>query len=329
MWQTQKIEIATKSALNTERGDAQGEEKFAFYLNARKLLLEEVIEEIKSVEPSLTDHGPRHIANVLENIERVLGDDIAKLSGTELYCLILAALFHDAGNIKGRDDHQNKISKIYDFIRKDGERFKQEKLILLQVVGAHSGKAADRTKDTLKFLETAHLDARPVNLRHIAAILRFADELAEGPQRTSRFMQEGGYDKASEIYHEYANITEVCIDRGSKRIALTYNINVNTKEDGSIADEHKFKELVEFVYKRILKLDQERKYAKHYCSLLESFKKVSVVINFWAKNEIIYLGLEPLVLTDLVVPGDACKNLPEYDQSYAVENLIANWRAKK
>jgi hypothetical protein len=329
VWRTLKIENATKSALIAERGDSQGEEKFALYLQARHLLLEEVFEEIKTVEPSLTDHGPRHIANVLENIERILGEDISRLTATELYCLTLATLFHDAGNIKGRDDHQHKISKIYDFIRKDVERFKQEKIIIQQIVAAHSGEAADKSQDPLKFLEPTHLDARPVNLRHIAAILRFADELAEGPQRTSRFMQEDGYEEESRIYHEYANSTEVCIDRGSKRIALTYNVSVTTNADGSIADMKQFTRMVEFVYKRILKLDQERKYAKHYCLLLESFKEVSIVVNFWVKNEIRNLGLKPLVLTDLVVPGDARKQVPEYDSAYSVDNLIAHWETKK
>ena len=47
--------------------------------------------------------------------------------------------------------------------------------------------------------ETEQLEGRPVRLRELAAVLRFADELAEGPQRTSEFMQaEGLYESEAQ-----------------------------------------------------------------------------------------------------------------------------------
>jgi hypothetical protein len=326
MWETLKIEEATKHSLIQERGQAEGEEKYALYLAARKSLVEEILEEIKAVEPTLTDHGPKHVANVLKNINLIIGNDISKLSGTELYCLTLATLFHDTGNLGGRHDHQHKISSIYDFVRKDGERFKQEKMIVLQVVAAHCGTAPDNSKDTLRFVDSTQLDGKPVNLRYIAAILRLADELAEGPQRTSLFMQQFGYPADSRIYHDYANMTDVCVDAGNNRIALTYNVEVRIKEGELLPDEDHLKQTIDFIYRRILKLDQERKYAKHYCALLNSLKEVSVFLCFWHLGEPIDLGLRPLILTDLTVPGDAHKQIQEYDKSYSIENLIVTIR---
>jgi hypothetical protein len=326
MWQTQKIETVLQSRLIQERGEAEGQEKYALYLDARRQLLEQVLEEIRTIEPALTDHGPRHIANVLKNAELLIGDEISKLQATELYCLVLSILFHDVGNIAGREDHQHKIGAIYDFIRPRVESHRPEKLIVLQVVRAHCGKAGDDSRDTLKFLEPTHLDGRPVNLRPIAAILRFADELAEGPQRTSLFMQSVGYPAESQIYHEYAKVTEVCINRIGQRIALTYSLTATLKDDGSLANESELKTLLEYIYKRILKLDQERKYARHYCPLLDAFKEVSVVLTLWVNSEPINLGLKPLILTDLVVPGDTHKNISEYDKAYSVNNLLETVR---
>jgi diphthamide synthase subunit DPH2 len=97
MWQTQDLETITKERLVKERGQSEGEEKYALYLAARKKLLEDVLEEIKATQPGLTDHGPRHVANVLQNAHQLLGDKVEALSATELYCLILSILFHDVG----------------------------------------------------------------------------------------------------------------------------------------------------------------------------------------------------------------------------------------
>lgn len=266
MWQTQELETITQKRLIEERGQAEGEEKFALYLTARKKLLEDVLEEIKIAEPKLTDHGPKHIANVLQNAQRLLGDDVKLLSGTELYCLILSILFHDVGNVLGRDGHQLNIGKVYDHVRQPDASHRQEQLILLQIVAAHCGEGADKTNDTLKFLEPSHLDGRSVNLRQIAAILRFADELAEGPQRTSLFLAKmHGYSTDSQTYHRYAAITQIHIDKGAGRIALTYHPPVTTSQNGFLENEADLRELLQFTYKRIQKLDQERKYTTPPC----------------------------------------------------------------
>jgi hypothetical protein len=327
MWKHLKVEDATKSRLQAERGEHEGEEKYADYLHARKCLVENILEEIKAIEPSFTDHGPRHVINVLENIERLLGDKVSAISGTELYCLILATLFHDAGNVLGRENHQRNISKIYDFVRKDARRYQREKIVILQIVAAHCGLAADGSSDTLKSLGTTQLDGKPVNSRHIAAVLRFADELAEGPQRTSGFRQQEGYSIDSRIYHDYASMVEVCIDLAGGRIALDYNLNVSL-QDGELAEVETLKQMIQYIFKRILKLDQERKYTKHYCPFLAPFQEVSAVLNFWLNGTLLDIGLKPLNLSDLVVPGDAQKQINDYDQSYVVDSLIAKLRSE-
>ncbi len=330
MWELRKIEEITKKALVEERGVVQGEEKFAAYTMARKNLVEQVLPEIKAVQPQLTDHGPDHVANVLDNAEGLLGEDIHKFRGIELYCLILSILFHDAGNVFDRKEHQLNIAKIYDYIRPGPEPNKQEKYIVLKATEAHCCEAGDGSKDALRDLDdTTQLDRKPVSLRQIAAILRFADELAEGPQRTSIFMQrQHKYSSDSQIFHKYAKITNVSIDRGNERIALTYNIDVDIDEHSSLSNEkeEELRELLDFTYKRIIKLNQERQYTKHYCDFLSPFKKTTVAFNFWIDGQHNDLGLVQVSLTDLVVPGDTHKGFYEYDRSYELKNIVEKIR---
>lgn len=327
------IEKIAEEALTSERGETEGKAKFAAYISAREILVREVLPEIKGVQPLLTDHGPIHIADVLKRTEWLLGkkEEILKsFTGTELYCLLLCILFHDVGNIFDRRDHQRRITTVYDYVRPEEQRKKDEKTIVLTAVGAHCGEAADGSMDTLKDVaESSHLDGRPVKLRKIAAVLRFADELAEGPQRTSGFMQwQRNNSDERGIYHEYASITDVFIDRGNERIALTYHIRINTEKEGPFDSdkERKLGALLEFAYKRVIKLNQERQYSRYYCELIAPFKMTTVVFNFWINGITADMGIPEAKLTDIVVPGDSHKRLQEYDPSYEVGTIMAKLR---
>lgn len=326
MWKPTKLEEIAQKKLIKDYGQVKGEELFAAYILVRKGLVEEILPDIKAVLPELTDHGPEHVANVLDNAHSLLEKTVSKFSGTDLYCLLLSIAFHDSGNIFDREDHQRKISQIYDYVRHHPEANRQEKHIVLKAVEAHCGEASDGSKDTLKDLdEISHLDGKRVNLRRLAAVLRFADELSEGPQRTSRFMQKlYGYPADSEIHHKYASITELCIDRGNERIALTYNVSVETDAACSLdtEKENNLRELLGYIFKRVTKLNQERQYAKHYCDFLSPFKKTTMALRFWIDSQPLDLELVKLTLTDLVVPGDIHKDLHEYDDSYAPDEII-------
>jgi len=329
MWETRNIEKMVQRALIRERGKIEGNQKFSQYLHARDHL-EEILDQIRATQPTLTDHSLRHVMEVLDNAESLLGTESElkkSFSGTDLYCLALSILFHDVGNVFNREEHQHKVAEVYDYIRPDQERYRQEKWIILKAVEAHCGEAMDGSKDTLKLLhDQTALERKPVKLRQIAAILRLADELAEGPQRTSLFMQQQHFYPAdSQIFHQYSNITSIHIDRRNERIALTYNIKIDTEDQITLSTEkeQELLELLRFTYDRIFKLDQERQYAKHYCQILSPFKATTVSINFWIDKRPYELGLLTLVLNDLVVPGDSHRELHEINTAYRRENIIS------
>jgi hypothetical protein len=279
------IEKHLEKILKKKLGKDKGMNYYSDYQSARKTLIQDVLPNIKAKEPNLTDHGEKHIENVLNNAWRLLTydeeikkyDDINELTCHDLYILCLSILFHDAGNINGRTDHNKKLLDIYDEVRKKDSKFNSEKRLILKATKAHCGKTDLGSFDTLNVIEEKDsLAGNPIKLREIASILRFADELAEGPQRTSDYLlNTDKIPEESKKHHKYAQVTEVFIDRGNGRIALKYHINIS-EETTKIS----LKELLTFAYERILKLDEERKYTKFYSNLLIPFKKTEFTFNF-------------------------------------------------
>lgn len=238
MWELRRIERRLKEALREQFGETRGESLYALYVSARDKVTTEILPNVPAAEPSLTDHTPRHVADVLDRVEKLLGDDAIGLTGklltpAELYVLCLSIMFHDVGNAISREGHERRIAKIYGWVR-EGEQMQtpaQERHMVLKVAGAHAGKTNAGDRDTIRDVPpTSDLDGEPVRLPELAAILRLADECAEGQHRTSEFMRAFGlYDDASRIYHAYARAASVHIDRGGRRIALTISINLRRK----------------------------------------------------------------------------------------------------
>jgi len=331
-WNECDIERITYGELVKQLGQDPAKERFALYLAARKAVVEDILPEIRAILPEHTDHGVAHAVQVLDKAATLLGLDAGPsvLSGMDLYALVLAILFHDVGNIFGRAEHQRKVSEAYQHACAKGNADKNERYIVVKAAEAHCGQSLDGCPDTLKDLgERVQLAGRPVRLRDIAAILRLADELAEGPERTSRFMQEyHTYPAESDLFHRYAEAADVFIERGTERIALTYNIDIKITPDApqQLGEEQEkdLRTLLSFIYKRIIKLDQERQYTRHYCNLLTPFRKTTVTFNFWIAGP--PCSVELPALTDLVVPGGGTRDLQDYHAEYRLDGLIEKIR---
>ena len=297
------------------------------YLNSN------VYEEIRAAEPNLTDHGPRHVANVQSNVVALLSDDgetMPDISAVELYCLAMATLFHDVGNVQQRKNHHRNIGGIFDLARGTSDHaIRREKSLVLKACAAHTGEAADGTRDTLKDVpEIEQFDSRQVRLRQLAAILRFADELAEGPHRTSGYrLDKHDYPSESRVYQEYASITHVLIDRGNRRILLSYEIPIDADEDKTEERQASLAELLSHVLHRIVKLDQERRYAVHYAPMLSPFIATEASFTFHCGDDLLdYHDLPPIRLDDLTIPGASAQpiedRLPQYSPTALAKTLV-------
>jgi len=291
------------------------------YFSAKGYLKRNIYGDIKGVEKDLTDHSERHIINVQNNAANLIGEEgLNRYNSVELYFLALSILFHDVGNINGRENHNKKVTDIYNKIRNNESYFNQERRLILKAVGAHCGKSSKGDRDTLNELEEkSDLHEQSLRLRELASVLRFADELAEGPQRTSDYMLEKGkIEEHSRIYHEYAQITRPFIDRGGSRISVSYDIDRKRCND--------LGKLLAFTYKRILKLDLERRYCKYYAPILEAFKRTDVTYNFNSDGNPLELDLDLITLEDKYTYTDVNEN--EIDQfqkrfpKYTIDSLL-------
>lgn len=299
-----------------------------YYFSAKESLKRIIYEEIKAVEKDLTRHSIGHIVNVQEKAAMLIGNDgKSRYNGVELYFLALSILFHDVGNIHGRTDHNKKVTDIYNMVRNKNSHFNQERRLVLQAVGAHCGKSSNGDKDTLNELaDKSDLFGYPLRLRELASVLRFADELEEGPQRTSDYMIENHkIDWNSRIYHEYAQITRPFIDRGGSRIVVTYDIDCNQCDF--------LQDLLMFSYKRVIKLDLERRYCKYYAPILDVFKRTDVSYEFNFNGNPLNLDLDQISLEDKYTYMD--ENDDEIDlflkrfPKYEIENILGQINMNK
>lgn len=311
MWEDTELEKQMKEKLSLEYNTREAEMYYRQYGSARDYLERHIFPNIPAAESQLTDHTEKHIEDVLKKAHKLICDEMDKFNAAELYLLCMCILFHDSGNIHGREGHEKKISDIYDAIVGDDATRTQERRLVLSVVKAHSGTSRKGDKDTLiDVLELTSLYDKEIKLRGIAGILRLADELAEGPQRTSSYILEHNkkiedgeikpiINNTSFIYHKYASVTHIFIDKGNGRIALTYNIEIPVNQVG-------FAELLNCIYKRIVKLDAERRYCKYYAPSLDKLKRTEAKINIYRKGEdiidmpLIELGDKYAVLAESV-----------------------------
>lgn len=338
---------------------------WAKYELAKNRLPTEVLSWIPKKEGNLTEHGILHIDNVVENAARLLNlSHEVKAEGilegkpfcgldikpVEAFVLGMALLFHDSGNIMGRKGHANSARDILNDTLK-GILNIEEIRVITQVMAAHSGLTSDANPDTIQSLDEAprYICKEPVRMRQLAALVRFADELAEGPQRTSNYLRNLGafhiHNQADpksatkaerNIFHDYASITTINIDRGNGRIALQYNVDL----DDSMFDSNKgvgevfLEPLLRLVFYRIKKTDDERRYARFYGGkLLSDFHTTEALVQFYRNGSDIETGLKPLVLNDLVVPPHASGTdkslewIESQDPAYNIQKLLeAAWK---
>lgn len=342
-WSKQKIEtkLYEKLKLEFDESPSDADKYFGYYTSARDILVaENIFNDIKIIQKGLSDHGENHIMEVMSNAYRLLGNRIEDLDAIQIYFICMLVLFHDVGNLTGdRKVHheQDVIREVYDYIRNKKKEFEEERILVPEVASKHSGTASDGSKDTINELTLLppHLFNTEIHSKKCAALLRFADELAEGPHRTSIFMNKYynyPYEQNSVLYHKYAEITKINIDRGNERVCLTYTFVIPAKNAIiSQQDHQEFVQLFGFAIMRMLKLEAERKYCKYYCDWLEPFKKTHVTFNFLVENEVdgrtkpirIDPGISQLFLDDLTLPvGEQINQFYKSNSTYDPESVF-------
>jgi hypothetical protein len=134
-------------------------------------------------------------------------------------------------------------------------------------------------------------------------------------------LNTGGFKADSQIFHRYAEVAAYAID--TNRITLTFTINLKCAVFGlSVGKDIPLSDFLTFCYQRITKVDDERRYCKHYCQLLDPLKETGAWFEFWHEGQRLEPGVEPICLSDLSVPGSRSQQIVEINRTYDPLSLV-------
>lgn len=218
-----------------------------------------------------TDHGPEHFDEVLKYAGQLLGinekSQKCELKTYEVFLLLAGVLVHDAGNVRGRLNHESQAMAILKEMGTSIFNWPFERKIIAEIAASHGGKVKD-SKDTINTrIKNRSTDFLSITFRPmlIAAIVRFADEICENSGRTSNYLiNNQAIPKPSEVFHKYAaSITGCTVDLESRRVNVNYSVS---SPDISIrfgkGDKEVF--LVDEIFERIEKMYQELMYCSRF-----------------------------------------------------------------
>lgn len=242
----------------------------------------------------LNDHGPAHIEKVIERAFSILNSSSLEPTEFETFILLCAIQIHDIGNVLGRVSHERKLNDIFDEHSKDLIIDSPEKRVIKSIAMAHGGKTREGNKDTISKLRTSEvIFDTTIRTRFLAAVLRFADELADDSSRANRSALDlGVIGVDSEIYHNYSKVLHTVViekddTNNDHRIMLVYELDASTlKKQYKIGNSQKY--LLDEIYDRTLKMEQERRYCMKFMHPYIDIGRIEVTINIYDED------LEPL-----------------------------------
>ncbi len=213
----------------------------------------------------LNDHGAEHVRTVIERASQLVSAQDFDLTGYEVYLLLAAIQLHDIGNLLGRLAHEKKPAEIRGRLQDELGDNALEKKMIFDIAAAHGGDIGG-DKDTIRHLPTtARLLNFVVEPQKLAAILRFADELADDRRRASRFViSQGRIPDRSRLYHKYSEtLQSVIVDTTGKEVHLDFELTsadaccrfVKNGTDVYLLDE---------IFARTLKMHFERMYCMRF-----------------------------------------------------------------
>lgn len=237
----------------------------------------------------LTAHGPSHIRTVIERASNMVGDPSSVgLAPYEVYLLLVAMHLHDTGNIYGRSGHEQRLAEVISAAGTTLGSDSVEWRLANQIAQAHTGKNQDGSPaDTIgNLLEEDENLGQEIRVQALAAILRFADELADDSERASRLGTDTGtIPDSSQIYHAYAkSLYSVKVARSERAVRLKFHFCADTAcRQFNKHTKHGVVPvfLLDEIYERTLKLHIERIYCSRFMRQIVALDKVNARIDVY------------------------------------------------
>lgn len=234
----------------------------------------------------LTDHGPEHIIAVIRRASELVSPVPGQLTPYEAYLLVMAIHFHDVGNIFGRPEHEKRAG---DIMREVGRLMGDDSVevrTIQQIARAHGGQV-DGDQDTITRLPfSEYVLGAHVRIQLLAALLRFADELADDSSRAARFpLQHNQIPASSQIFHAYArSLHTVAIDSHSRTIELRFDLY---KPDAvrKFGKGKKRVYLLDEIYSRTVKMHTERIYCSRFLVPVVRIDIINVRVSVYISDD--------------------------------------------
>lgn len=271
---------------------------FSYYLQ-KLTLLNHFYPHIEGELKGYSDHGEKHVKNILKLYTKMLinvipceEEDTFEIPTDivfnyyELYLLLCATIWHDIGNLKARNQHNRHLSEISDrinhyFVDKD------MKDLTMEIARAHTGE--DAVTKEIQVEITPYKNELIVS-RFIGAILRFADELDEGQNRVDLSY----YERMKDTIPSHQRVFwESCgcikrIEPNPDKFDVDIEIKIK-KEDMFNLFDKKLKEgtpyekeikvaLIDELIFRLNKINKERMYYMTFIQKFVEYKTISTAI---------------------------------------------------
>lgn len=227
--------------------------------------------------PYYTDHGRVHIESVIQSASLLLSDCLSQekdghLSSLEIFIVLTAILWHDAGMVYGRSRHADQVVRVIDKIKEVCLQDLTISRIVTEIVKSHSGQQGLKIPKREEDCTGPSLGACTIYPKALAALVRFADEISENRSRISGAILPD-IPKDQKIFWEYANcVTAARPDPARHRVVLSLEIpydkaiqDYKCKHFKDLAGSSGEISLIEYIVRRIEKMNNERAYcAPHF-----------------------------------------------------------------
>lgn len=276
-----------------------------------------------------TQHDLGHIEDVIQSAGLLLGLGhdpalISKLNPYEVYVLLVATLLHDAGNAYGRSSHEKRPFEILTKMGDVAGANSVEKRTIAEVAKAHGGRTTTGSKDTIGTVitqEQAMIQHATFRGRALAGILRFADEISEGPSRANYVATtEPELSPSSEIYNVYCKHVNVAVDIRDKAIVVDYEIPASILCRQFPTEDTTRQYFIDYIADRLSKCNTERIYCNRFMAEIVWFDKIRVGLRIVRDDTI--LEQISIVIKEEGYPA-ASKPMKEYNPKFDGKTLHA------
>jgi hypothetical protein len=251
--------------------------------------------------------GTKQLEKDLKNPNVIEND--TRLHAYEIFALLISIRIHDAGNCFGRKEHEKKCEEILSEVHASGFPYRDlERMTLANIAQAHGGELPGGDKDKIGALPANDgIGGSQIRSQRIAALLRFADELAENSMRTPEILlRSGSIPKKNEVYHEYAkslqsNVIEKHDNLSKVRLHFLI-LNEDARKKFGKDDSEIF--LFDEISNRLLKMNQERIYCNRFLHAHERIESISAKIQIRNSSNSSVCWSEEILIRDEGYPSD-------------------------